>query len=151
MNTNTSTEGNGKKALKVTQTNDANKLINKYFEEFINEYRNKPKTAIKERNATEDIEYFLSTHSIIFKASEQSTKTQGGDENENGQSFASSIDVLESGKRDFIPEEIANGVGLNMKRADLRKVKTKADKIRREDADKKREESNTKETDEMEK
>ena len=64
----------------------------------------------------------------------------------------SSITVLESGRRDFILEEIEKGAGLNIKLADLRKVKAKADKIRKEDADKKREESNTtKETDEMEK
>lgn len=149
MNTNTSTEGNGRKELKVTKTNDVKKLIDNYFAKYIEE---QDKYIDLSRNAEEDIKAVLSTHSITFKASEQSVKTQGGDENENGQSLVSGINVLENGRRDFILEEIAKGAGLNIKLADLRKVKAKADKIRKEDADKKREESNTtKETDEMEK
>ena len=150
MNTNTSTEGNGREELKVTKTNDAKKLIDNYFAKFIEEYDKYPDLSRKE-HYDEDIEYVLSTHGITFKASEQSVKTQGGDENENGQSFVRGINVLESGKRDFVLEEIARGAGLNIKLADLRKVKAKADKIRKEDADKKRKETEPDKTEDMEK
>ncbi len=149
MNTNTSTEGNGRKELKVTKTNDAEKLIDNFFAKFKEEYGKYPNLSRK-GHYDEDIEYVLSTHGIIFKASEQSVKTQSGDENESRQNFVSGINVLVNGKRDFVLEELARGAGLNIKLADLRKVKAKTDKIRKEDADQKREESKI-EKDDMEK
>ena len=137
MSANTSTEGNGKKELKVTRTEEAEKLIDEFFDKYIEESDKYTDTT---RDAEEDIKYVLSTHALTFKTRDENVKSQLGDDDaEKGQSFVSSINVLESGKRDFILEEIAKGAGINIKLADLDKVKRKTDKIKKENAGKAKE------------
>lgn len=147
MDANTSIEGNGKKELPVTQTNDADKLLDKYFEEYVNGYDEIDFDQSNNDNfikigENDEYEYVLSDHVLTFAtAKEQSIKTLGGDDNENGQEFISNIEVFASGKNDFVQEDIKKGVGLNTKQADLDKVKAKAETIRKKDAEKKRNKS----------
>lgn len=144
MSTNTSTEGNGKKEikkLKVTRTDDdkVTKLIDKYFEDYI---ENSDKYADLSVDAEETIKNVLSTHALTFKTKDENVKSQlGDDDTEKAQNFVQAIDVLESGKRDFILEEITKGARLNIKLADKDKVKARADKIRKENAEKKAKEA----------
>jgi len=124
MSTNTPTGENGKKELKVTQSNDVDKLLDKYFEDLKAEGYDK-----------------IDIRALVFDVPQVAIKGKGGDENEQSPNFVEAINVLESGKRDFVQEEIAKGAGLNIKLADLKKVKAKADKLRKEKAEEKLEES----------
>lgn len=139
METNTSTEGNGNKKLKVTRTDKIKERLDEYFARFVEEYDKYPDLSRK-GHYEEDIEYFLSTHFINFQAKEESVKVQVGEENENGGDFASSIDVVVSGRKDIIVrsnEELAQGLGTNTKSADKEIVKQKVEKIRKQDIEKK--------------
>lgn len=128
MNTNTSTEGNGKKELKVTKTNEADKLIDEYFGKYFD---------IAEPEEASVYYYTLSTHALSFETKDQSIRTQGGDDSKENQNFVSAINVLESGKRDFVLEEIAKGATANVRLADLKKVKVKVAKLKKEKEEKK--------------
>lgn len=108
----------GKKELKITQSEEADKLLDKFFEDLNQE------------------KYKLDVRALIFDVPEVSIKSKVSEENEKS-SPLSAINVLESGKRDFVLEEIARGAGLNIKLAELRKVKAKTAKLRQEKAEKK--------------
>lgn len=101
---------NGKKELKITKSDEADKLLDKFFKDSL---------ADKE----------LNIRAIIFDVPEVAIKSKVGEENE-GPRPLSVINVLENGKRDFVLEEIAKGAGLNIKLAELRKVRAKTKQLR---------------------
>lgn len=107
-NSDTPTGGNGKKELKVTKTNEADDLLNKYFEELEKEGYGK-----------------IQIRALTFDVPEVSIKTLGGDEDEERQGLSDVINVLSSGQRTMELEEIANGLRASAKLADLEKVKAK--------------------------
>ena len=108
-NSDAPTGGNGKKELKVTKTNEADDLLNKYFEDLENEGYGK-----------------IQIRALTFDVPEVSIKTLGGDEEEERPGLSDVINVLSSGQRTMELEEIANGLRASAKLADLENVKAKA-------------------------
>lgn len=110
---------NGRKEVKVTRSNEADKLLDKFFEDLREEGYGK-----------------IDVRALVFDVPEVSIKSKVSEDGEKPRPL-SDINVLENGKRDFVLEDLAKGAGINIKLADLRKVKAKADKIRKENAEKK--------------
>lgn len=105
--------------LKVTKTKEADKLLDKYFEDLRKEGYGR-----------------IDFRALIFDVPEVQLKNKGGDGEEKNPGLSNVINVLSSGKRTFEPEEIALGVGINTKLADLGKVKKKVEKLKSDKAQK---------------
>jgi CO dehydrogenase/acetyl-CoA synthase alpha subunit len=114
-NSATPTGENGKQEIKLTRSDETEKLIDKFFEDLDKEQYNS-----------------LSTRCLIFDVPKENIKVQAGDDDKEQSSLSSMINVLESGKRDFVLEELEKGAGINLKLAELRKVKAKVEKIKKE-------------------
>ena len=112
--------------LKVTRTNDADKLLDKYFE-----------TLREEGYGRIDL------RALVFDVPEVQLKNKGGDQEEKKNVLGDIINVLASGKRTFELEELARGAGINIKLAELDKVKKKVDRLRTDKAQKRKEEKNS--------
>lgn len=115
-NSDTPIGANGKKELKITKSDEADKLLDRFFEELREEGYEK-----------------IDIRALVFDVPEVAIKSKVGEDNEKP-SPLSAINVLESGKRDFVLEEIAKGAGLNIKLAELRKVRAKTKQLREKKA-----------------
>lgn len=115
-NSDTPIGANGKKELKITKSDEADKLLDRFFEELREEGYEK-----------------IDIRALVFDVPEVAIKSKVGEDNEKTRPL-SAINVLESGKRDFVLEEIAKGAGLNIKLAELRKVRAKTKQLREKKA-----------------
>jgi len=104
---------NGRKEIKVNKTEDASKLIDKYFE-----------------NLNEKDYGKIEVRALAFDVPEVSIKKKTEEQDGKYAGISSVINVLESGKREMILEEIKNGASITAKSAAIEKVKAKVEKLK---------------------
>ncbi len=110
---------NGKKELKVTKSNDADKLLDKYFEDLEKEGYGR-----------------IDLRALVFDVPEVAIKSKGGDEIEEHTGLNNVMDVSESGRRTFDAVELMNGLRAAARTVDLDKVKAKVRQLKEQRANK---------------
>lgn len=121
-NSDTPTGGNGRKEMKITRTNEADKLLENYFENLREEGYGK-----------------IDIRALVFDVPEVAIKSKGGDENEQKPGLSEIINVLSNGKRTFELDELTNGVRAAMRLTSLDKVKEKVKQLKEQKQAKKEE------------
>lgn len=115
-NSDTPTGANGnKKELKVTRTNEADKLLDKYFEDLRKEGYDK-----------------ININALVFDVPEVNIKSKVGDEEETRNNLGDIINVLESGKVSIELQRFLEAVVSKTKSAPKSKVEKKVNKIKEE-------------------
>lgn len=110
---------NGKKELKVTKSNDADKLLDKYFEDL-------------EKEGYGAIDF----HAIIFDVPKVSIKSKGGNEAEEHSGLSEVMNVFEGRRRGFEAAELLDGLRAAARTVDLDKVKEKVKQLKEQKAKK---------------
>lgn len=111
---------NGRGELKVTRTNDADKLLDKYFEDLKREGYGK-----------------IQIRALTFDVPEVAIKSKGRDEEEKTSRLSDIINVLDARKREIDLKELLEATAALVKSADKEKVADKVKKIKAEKAAKK--------------
>ena len=108
---------NGINELKVTRSNDADKLLDKFFEDLRKEGYGK-----------------IDIRALIFDVPEVAIKSKGGDEIEEHAGLSNVMNVSESGRRGFEAVELMNGLRAAARTVDLDKVKARTKQIKEQKA-----------------
>lgn len=111
---------NGRKELKVLESDQVEKLLEAYFEGLGKEGYGK-----------------IDIRAVTFDIPEKTLKTKGRDDNEKSSGLGSVINVLSSKGVEMKLEDLMNALSKPIKLADLKKVKAKADSIRKQKVDEK--------------
>ena len=106
---------NGRKELKVVESNQVEELLEKYFADLNKEGYGK-----------------IDIRAMAFDVPEVSLRVKGVDDSEKDAGIGSSINVLSSKGIEVKLEELLNAIAKPIKLADLKKVKAKVDKIKAE-------------------
>lgn len=130
-NSDTPTGANGnKQELKVTRTNEADKLLDKYFEDLREEGYEK-----------------INIHALIFDVPEVNIKSKVVDEENSKNKLGDVINVLESGKASIELQKLLDAFLSKTKSAPKSKIEKKINKLKEEQIARKQEQEDVKSID----